>query len=167
MNLQWSVSKESAKLDRAGQATNRRVWCITHDLLTRLLKFELTENNMLQAVGTLWQREGSIPMGGPFSAQSADLHTLWKVKRAGKNLRDWGALNISDEGYVYRQRGPLWFSLCQFRDNILFASNQQPGTHTHVIQTVAETLSRVWDLEVLCPCTDGGGGLLRGKLLDP
>ena len=98
VNLQWSVSKESAKLDRAGQATNRRFWCITHDLLSRLLKFELTENNMLQAVGTLWQREGSIPMGGPFSAQSADLHTLWKVKRAGKKPRDWGVLNISDEG---------------------------------------------------------------------
>ena len=89
VNLQWSVSKESAKLDRAGRATNTRFWCITHDLLTRLLKFELTENNMLQAVGTLWQREGSIPMGGPFSAQSADLHTLWKVKRAEKKLRDW------------------------------------------------------------------------------
>ena len=24
-------------------------------------------------------------MGGPFSAHSADLHTLWKVKRAGKS----------------------------------------------------------------------------------
>ena len=68
-----------------------------------------------------------------------------------EKLRDWGALNISDEGYVYWQRGPLWFSLWQFRDNILFASNQRPGTHTHIIQTVAETLSRVWDLEVLCP----------------
>ena len=95
VNLQWSVSKESAKLDRAGQATNTRFWCITHDLLSRLLKFELTENNMLQAVGTLWKMEGSIPMGGPFSAQSADLHTLWKIKRAGKKLRAWGELNIS------------------------------------------------------------------------
>ena len=80
--------------------------------MTRLLKFELTENNMLRAVGTLWKREGGIPMGGPFSAQSADLHTLWKVKRAGKKLRERGALKISDEGYVYWQRGALWFSLC-------------------------------------------------------
>ena len=108
MNLRWSVSKDNAKLDRAGQATNTRMWYITHDLLTRLLRFELTENNMLQAVGTLWKREGSIPMGGPFSAQSAD---LW-VKRAGKKLPDWGALNISNEGYVYWQRRALWFSLC-------------------------------------------------------
>ena len=114
VNLQWSVSKESAKLDRAGQATNTRFWCITHDLLSRLLKFELTENNMLQAVGTLWKREGSIPMGGPFSAQSANLHTLWQVKRAGKKLRDWGELNISDEGYIYWQRGPCGSASASF-----------------------------------------------------
>ena len=75
-------------------------------------------------------------MGGPFSAQSADLHTLWRVKRVGKRLRNWGELNISDEGYIYWQRGPLWFSLSQFRDNILFASNHRPGTHTSIIQTV-------------------------------
>ena len=37
--LQWSVNKDTPKLDRAGQATNR--WCISHDLLTRLLKFEM------------------------------------------------------------------------------------------------------------------------------
>ena len=165
VNVQWSVRKESAKLDRAGQATNTRFWCITHDLLSRLLKFELTENNMLQAVGTLWKREGAIPMGGPFSAQSADLHTLWKVKRAGKKLRDWGELNISDEGYIYWQRGPLWFSLCQFRDNILFASNHRPGAHTSIIQRVTETLSIVWDLEVLCPCTDGGDDCCVGNCL--
>ena len=165
VNLQWSVSKESAKLDRTGQATNTRFWCITHDLLSRLLKFELTENSMLQAVGTLWKREGSIPMGGPFSAQSADLHTPWRVKRAGKKLRNWGELNISDEGYIYWQRGPLWFSLCQFRDNILFASNHRPGAHTSIIQTVTETLSSVLDLEVLCPCTDGGKDCCVGNCL--
>ena len=66
--------------------------------------------------------------GGPFSAQSADLHTLWKVKRAGTKLQEWDALNIYDEGYVYWQRGALWFSLYQFRDNILFVSNQMPKT---------------------------------------
>ena len=31
---------------------------------------------------------GSIPMGGPFSTQSADLHTVWRVKLSGRrNLR--------------------------------------------------------------------------------
>ena len=61
VNLQWSVSKESAKFDRVGQATNTRFRCITHDLLTRLLKFELPENHILQPVGTLWQREVLSP----------------------------------------------------------------------------------------------------------
>ena len=86
VNLQWSVCKESPKLDRAGQATNTRFWCITHDLLTCLLKLKLTENNTLQAASTLWQREGCIPMGGPFFAQSADLHTLWKVRCAHNSV---------------------------------------------------------------------------------
>ena len=60
VNLQWSVSKGSTKLDCARQATNTPFWCTTHDLLTRLLKFELTETNMLRAVGTLWWRNGAF-----------------------------------------------------------------------------------------------------------
>ena len=66
---------------------------------------------------------------------------------------------------MYWQRGALWFSLCQFRDNILFASNQKLGTQTPIIQTIAETLSHVWDLEVLCPCTDGGEDRCVGHCL--
>ena len=62
--------------------------------------------------------------GGGFSAQSADLHMLWKVKRAGQRLRDWGMLGVSAEGYVCWQQGQIWFSLCQFRDSVLFASNR-------------------------------------------
>ena len=31
-----------------------RFWCISHDLLTRVLKLEMQKNNVLQAVGTLW-----------------------------------------------------------------------------------------------------------------
>ena len=117
-------------------ATNAQFWCITHDLLTRLLKFELTENNMLQAVGTLWQREGSIPMGALFSAQSADLHTLWKVKRAGKKLRDWGALNISDEGYVYWQRVRCGLASASFGTTFCLRRTKNRG-HT-------PTSSRLW-----------------------
>ena len=50
----------------------------------------------------------------------------------------------------------MWFSLCQFRDNVLFASNLHPNTQTPVVKMIADTLSDVWDLEVLCPCTDRG-----------
>ena len=94
--------KDTPKLDRAGQATNTRFWHLPHDLLTtRLLKFELQHNNVLQAVDTLWCQDISIPMGGTFSVQSADRHTLWKVKKARKRLRDWGVLGVSDEGYIF------------------------------------------------------------------
>ena len=111
-NLQWSVNRDSLKLDRAGQTTNSRFWCISHDLLTRLLNFEMQKNNVLQAVGTLWRRDTSIPMGGPFSTQSANVHTLWRVRCAGKKLRDRGTLSVFEEGYPLWQRGPLWFNLC-------------------------------------------------------
>ena len=164
-NLPWSVSKDSPKLERAGRATNSQFWCLFHDLLTHLLKFELLHNNMVQAVGTLWQRDTSIPMGGPFSAQSEDLHTLWKVKRAGKRLCYWGSLSISDEGYPVWQRGGMWFSLCQFRDNVLFASCPRLATATDVVQMVADTLSDIWSLEVLCPYVDGGDEVCVGHCL--
>ena len=76
------------ELNRAGAAASEKFWVLLHDLLTRLLKFELLHNNVLQAVGELWSRELSIPMGGPFSAQIVDLHTLWGVKKGVKRLRD-------------------------------------------------------------------------------
>ena len=85
--MHWCINKDTPKLDRAGIATNTRVWRLPHEMLSRLLKFQLLHNNTLQAVGTLWNRTTSIPMGGPFSARSADLHTLWRVKRQGKKLR--------------------------------------------------------------------------------
>ena len=52
---------------------------------------------------------------------------------------------MSEEGYFFWQRGGLWFSLCQFRNNILFASNQSPGAVTGIVQMVADTLSEIWN----------------------
>ena len=52
VNLQWSINKDTPKLDRPGQATNTRFWHLEHDVLSRLLQFELQENNVLQSVGT-------------------------------------------------------------------------------------------------------------------
>ena len=46
-----------------------RFWHLTHDLLTCLLRFELLNNNVLQAVGALWRWETSIPMVGLFRAR--------------------------------------------------------------------------------------------------
>ena len=86
--LHWSIHRDTPKLDRAGVATSEKFWVLTHSHLTAMLNFELLHNNVLQAVGRLWSRKISIPMGGPFSAQSADLHTLWGVKKNGKKMKD-------------------------------------------------------------------------------
>ena len=98
----WSISRDSAKLDRAGEAANHGFWHLPHAQLREMLFFEMHKNNFLLAAGSLWQRLGSIPMGGPFSAKSADLHTLWGIKTKSKKMRDLGVLTISDEGF------PIW-----------------------------------------------------------
>ena len=59
----------------------------------------------------------------------------------------------------------MWFSLCQFRDNMLCASSLRPGQTTNIIQIIADTLSKTWDLEVLCPCVDGGAEICEGQCL--
>ena len=67
------------------------------------------------------------PYGWSFSVQSTDLHTLWKIKRAGKKLREWGELW---DGYVYWRKVSMWFSLCQFKENVLLTSNLPFATET-------------------------------------
>ena len=68
---------------------NRGVfWHAPHAKLTPQLDFELLHNYALQVVGKLWSRVSHIPMGGPFSAQCADLDTMWGIKRAGAKLGD-------------------------------------------------------------------------------
>ena len=91
-------------------------------------------------------------MGGAFSAQSADLHTLWGVKTQRKKMRELGSLTISDEGFSVWVRGQHWFSVAQFRDNVPIASSLSPGTHTTLVQDIFSLLSHIWQLEVLCDC---------------
>ena len=148
----WSISRDNAKLDRAGEAESHRFWHLPHAQLREMLFFEVRENNFLLAAGSLWQRLDSIPMGGPFSAQSADLHTLWGVKTKSKKMRDLGALTTSDEGFPVWVRGQDWFSLAQFHDHVLIASSLDPGTHTTLVQDISSVLSEIWQLEVLCEC---------------
>ena len=124
-------------------ATSDKFWVLPHDRLTGMLKLELLHNNVLQAVGKLWSKKISIPMGGPFSAQSADLHTLWGVKRNGKRMKDWGSLNLSEDGYVFWTMGTIWFSLAQFRDNVLLATNIPPSTRTTLVQEICDLPSDI------------------------
>ena len=145
-------------------ATTDKFGVLQHGRLAKMLKFELLHNNVLQAVGKLWSRKISIPMGGPFSAQSANLDTLGGVKKNGKRLRDWGALNLSEDGYVYWTRGTIWFSLAQFRDNVLLATNIPPSTRTTLVREVCDVLSKIWKLEVLRDCVDAGVTCVRNCL---
>ena len=128
-----------------GGGASHWFWHSPHDLLSKMLHFELHENNFLPAGDSLWQRLGSIPMGGPFGAQSADLHTLWGVTTQGKKTRE--SLTISDAGFPVWVCGRHWFSLAQFRDNVLIASSLSPGTHTTLVQDISSLLSHIWPLK--------------------
>ena len=85
--LVWSDHKSHKKLDRVGvgRATSADLQVLSHERLMRLVEFDLTVNNRARAAGRLWVRSGCLPMGGPFSAQAVDLHSLWCVFKK-KNL---------------------------------------------------------------------------------
>ena len=75
----WSVHHTLSALDRPGMGTNKQFRYLTHQELTRYVSFELQKNNTCWVVGQLWRPDKCIPMGGSFSAQSADLHSIWGV----------------------------------------------------------------------------------------
>ena len=49
----------------------------------------------------MWVRVGCIPTGGPFSSQSADLHSVWCAYKNRGKFRDLGQLIVSESGYPY------------------------------------------------------------------
>ena len=85
--LGWSIHKENRPLDRAGQAKNSTFHFITMDQFFSPVEFSLTCDNVVPAAGEPWRRVGAIPMGGPFSAQPADLHCIWMCKKSVSLLR--------------------------------------------------------------------------------
>ena len=50
-------------------------------------------------------------------------------------------MSLSEDGYIFWTRGTMWFSLAQFRDNVLLATNLPPGTRTTLVQEVCDLLS--------------------------
>ena len=131
----WSVHHTLSALDRPGMGTNKQFWYLTHDELTRYVSFELQKNNKCWSVGQLWRRDKCIPMGGSFSAQSADLHSIWGAYNGRQGFRRLGALNISPEGYVH-WTGRWQVAMCQFRNNILVASNANPSECRELVSLV-------------------------------
>ena len=76
----WSIHRDNKQLDRAGVGTTSRFVHCSHEALGNLVYFSLLTDTHSQASGMLWSRRGATPMGGPFSAQSADLRLIWGAK---------------------------------------------------------------------------------------
>ena len=115
-----------------------------------MVRFCLTEDNTVWCAGSLWKRSGAIPMGGSFSAQCADLHSIWAMKRNVDIMKQFGKL-------VRTVPFPLWetpagniVSLSQFRDNVNVAA--KGPTAPQEMSRVCSALSDCWGLPVLCDC---------------
>ena len=151
--LGWSIHKENRCLDWAGQAKKSTFHCITMDELIALVEFSLTCDDVVLAAGEPWRRGGAIPMGGPFNAQSADLHCVWMCKTLVSSLRDMGDMAVTDTGIgQWTLRTGDIVALQQFRDNLIVAS--KGPTPRGAMYTVCKTMESIWGLKVLCPCRD-------------
>ena len=152
----WSVHHSFFALDRLGMGTNKQFRYITHQERTRYVSFELQKNNKCWAVGQPWSRGKCIPTGGCFSAQSADLHSIWAAYKGRREFRRLGALTVSPEGYIY-WLGKWKVAMCQFRDNILIASDADPCDCKELVGLVKSVLEKTWGLPVECACADKQG----------
>ena len=104
------------------------------------------------SAGHLWSRRRCIPMGGSFSAQAADLHSLWSVYTSYHPFYTLSQLSVSPEGFPYWRNAHGTVAPCQFRDNILIATSFSDSPRTHIVETVCKILEQAWDLAVLCDC---------------
>ena len=99
--LIWSVHRECKRLDRAGTGNSLKFRYLSHDEMTDTIMFEINHNNYIRAAGGLWSRSRCILTGGYFSAQAAELHSLWSVYKGRHKFRALGELQISGEGFPY------------------------------------------------------------------
>ena len=105
-------------------------------------------------------------MGGPFSAQSADLRSIWGAKKRVDLMRTLGNLQFSPRGH------PLWhtprgniLSLAQFRDNVLVGARGRSASAE--MQQVRDTLSQIWQLPMLCECMNLENQVCNGACMGP
>ena len=114
----------------------------------------MSNNTYIISAGKLWARQGCIPMGGSFSAQSADLHSLWSVYAHMHLFRQLGTLKIAKQGFIYWENARGKISHQQFRDHILIASTYPNNPDTALVHTVRGILQQAWGPRVLCDyCT--------------
>ena len=122
LDIVCSVHHDYKHLDRAGKAASFAFWHISHDELVPLVQFSLTEDNYVWCAGQLWQRTDAIPMGGSFSAQCADLHSVWALTEADCVMRRFGDLLQTVPVPLWKTPAGNTVSLSQFRDNVNVAS---------------------------------------------
>ena len=150
--LVWSISKSSKKLDRAGQAAHKGFWVMSMDELMELVSFSLLHDNTVIAGGELWRRTQAIPMGGPFSAQSADLHSVWSCKLFVSKLSQLGRFEATPSGIVQWTGAARVLALQQFRDNLVVAAKGPNAKDS--MSLVCTVMQSIWNLKVVCECRD-------------
>ena len=131
--VEWFIRKDTKKLDRPGRAKAEKFWYLSHTAMRDTIGFEMRCNNFIRALGSLWSRHGCIPMGGSFSAQATDLHSLWGVYSKRDLFRQLGTLHISELGFPFWDTHRGIITLCQFRDNIPVASTYKDSPSTPII----------------------------------
>ena len=153
-SIVWSIHRDCKELDRAGRAASSAFWHFSHEELTDLVRFSLTEDNQVWCAGAMWKRADAIPMGGSFSAQCADLHSLWALKEGVDVMRRFGTLQKAEPFPVWATPAGNTDSLSQFRDNVNVAA-KGPSARTEMLR-VCEALSECWKLPVHCDCLSKG-----------
>ena len=105
-------------------------------------------------------------MGGPFSAQSADLWSVWGAKKRVDLMRRRGNLTFSPRGH------PLWhtpegntLSLAHFRDNVLVGTKGPSAIRE--MRHVCSVLTETWGLPVLCECMAEEVRICQNKCMTP
>ena len=98
--LGLNVHKQNIKLDIAGQTKKSTFDFISMDALIELAWFSLLQDNKVLAAGESWRCECAIPMGGPFSTQSADLQCVRRCKTLVHLLRHMGAMSVTPSGIL-------------------------------------------------------------------
>ena len=93
-----------------------------------MVTFCLQVDSFCVLTGACWSRPFALPMGGPFGAQAADLHSLWCYHLHGQRFRELGTLRFTDAGScLWNTANGRVLALAQFRDNIMVAA-KGPGS---------------------------------------
>ena len=98
----WSIHKHDKCLDGCGKANAYNFDIMSHEERTNLIRFCLQEDKFCVGAGRCWSRPFALPMGGPFSAQAADLHSIRKFHLHKQRFYALGELSFTAPGF------PIW-----------------------------------------------------------